>query len=297
MDASRRRFLQLGAATAAGAVLGGHAGARDSSDADARWGREGLGLLYDATRCIGCMTCMVACKEANHLPPDPAGRERLWDNPRDLSARSKTVIKFARTEEGHRAFLKVQCMHCVHPACTSVCMLAALHKDEHGVVAYDPSRCIGCRYCQVACPFDVPRFEWDTPAPKIVKCELCRHRPGFPEQSGPACAEVCPRHAIRFGRREDLLAEARRRIRAEPGRYVGHIYGEHEGGGTQVLILSAVPFEETCLPRLGDEPAPALAEAVQHGVYRGFLAPVALYAVLAGILWRNRRRGPEGDEG
>jgi len=283
MKPDRRTFLKGVAAGAASVAIPRAAAAKEARKVN--W--NGLGMLYDATKCIGCMTCMVACKKANNLPPDPSSPEELWDNPLDLSSKTKTVIR--RSSGTNPTWLKVQCMHCVEPACVSVCMIQAFHKTKDGVVAWDSTRCVGCRYCQVACPFDVPKFEWNSAVPRIVKCELCRHREGFPDTAGPACCEVCPRHAVIFGRRQDLLAEAHRRIAAEPGRYVDHIYGEHEAGGTQVLCLSAVRFEETSLPRLSDQPAAGLSESIQHGLYKGFIAPVALYGVLAGVMWRNRR--------
>jgi NAD-dependent dihydropyrimidine dehydrogenase PreA subunit len=178
-------------------------------------------------------------------------------------------------------------MHCVDPACASACMLGALKKREFGIVTYDPDLCVGCRYCEIACPFNVPKFEWMARAPKIVKCELCKERLAAGKE--PACTDVCPRHAVVFGKRSDLLAEAHRRLAAEPDRYVPKVYGETDGGGTQVLYLSHVPFEKLGLPTLGDEPAPQLARTIQHGVYRDFIAPVALYAALGMAMVRNRR--------
>jgi len=246
--------------------------------------RNGLSLLFDATRCIGCQSCMAACQWANRLPPDRPAENAPYHSPQSLSARAKTLV--VRTSVDPPRFYKLQCMHCLEPACTSVCILGALHKQADGVVAYDPDLCIGCRYCQIACPFNVPRFEWDDPTPRIVKCELCRDRH---DGEGPACCEVCPRRATLCGPREELLAEAKRRIAEQPGRYVDHVYGEHEAGGTQVLVLSDLRFEETSLPQLSSEPAARLSETVQHGIYKGFVAPVALYGALAAVLWRNRR--------
>jgi Fe-S-cluster-containing dehydrogenase component len=179
-------------------------------------------------------------------------------------------------------------MHCVDPACAAACMLGALQKREFGIVTYDPDLCIGCRYCEVACPFNVPKFEWTKAAPKIVKCELCAHR--LKAGREPACTEVCPRGAVIFGKRSDLLVEAKRRIAAAPGRYVAQVYGETEGGGTQVLYLSHVPFDTLGLPALGDAPAPAKARSVQRSVYHNFIAPLVLYGVLGAVTWRNRRR-------
>jgi Fe-S-cluster-containing dehydrogenase component len=285
-----RRTLLRGLVTAGAATVGGGATA---ARAAVRAAPDAVGLLYDSTQCIGCKACVEACRAANGLEPDTSGYgTALYQAPLDLSARAKNVIKVYR--EGEKsAFMKAQCMHCLDPACTSACMLGALAKREKGIVSYDASLCIGCRYCQMACPFNVPKFEWAKVAPKIVKCELCRHR--LAEGKLPACVEVCPRGAVIYGTRADLLAEAKRRIAAHPDRYVPKVYGETDGGGTQCLYLAAVPFQKLGLPDLGTEPVPAVAHAVQHGIYRGFVAPVALYAALAAVLVRNRKRA-QGEE-
>jgi Fe-S-cluster-containing dehydrogenase component len=230
---------------------------------------------------------MVACNEANGLPADTAeSPAALYHKPVDLSARAKTVIKLYSEGSTH-SYVKAQCMHCIDPACASACMLGALKKREFGIVTDDPDLCVGCRYCEVGCPFGVPKCEWAKAAPKIVKCELCKER--LAEGKEPACTDVCPRHAVIFGKRAELLKEAKRRLAENPGRYVPKVYGETDGGGTQVLYLSHVPFEKLGLPTLGDEPAPQLARSIQHGVYRGFAAPVALYVALGLVMVRNRR--------
>jgi Fe-S-cluster-containing dehydrogenase component len=272
-------------------VAAGAAAACVPEAADARVERkpspEDLGLLVDAVRCVGCRACVTSCREANGKAADVQLVDgAAYDAPVDLNARTLTVVK--RWDDGHDAgFVKAQCMHCAHPACASVCMLGALHKGAQGVVEYDAAKCVGCRYCQVACPFNVPKFEWASAVPRIVKCELCRHRRA--EGKGAACAEVCPRDAVTYGRRGELLAEARRRLEARPEAYQPRIYGETDGGGTNVLYLSPVAFETLGLPALGTEPAPALSETIQHGIYQGFVAPVALLGALSLVTWRNRK--------
>jgi Fe-S-cluster-containing dehydrogenase component len=285
MTVDRRTALKalagVGAAAAAGSAVSVEARERRTAPPDA------IGMLYDATLCIGCKTCVVACKEANGLPPD-WDRDRLYDAPKDLSAVTKNIIKLYH--EGDKlSYVKRQCMHCIDPGCVGACMIGALQKREHGVVTWDGDRCIGCRYCQIACPFEVPKFEWNTPIPHIVKCELCKNRPGKPFQ--PACCDVCPRGAVIAGKYPDLLAEAHRRLAENPGRYEPKVYGEHDGGGTQVLYLSkaGIPFGSLGLPDLGEKPVPETAQKIQHGVYQGFIAPAVLYVILSAVIWRNRK--------
>jgi len=252
---------------------------------------DAVGLLYDATLCIGCKACVVACREANGLEPDRGASGGLYQMPVDLNERTKNVIKLYE-EGGERSFMKMQCMHCLDPACANACMLGAFKKREYGIVTYDVDLCIGCRYCQVACPYGVPKFEWSKALPRMVKCELCSHR--IAEGKIPACAEVCPRAAVIYGRRADLLREAKERLARSPDRYVPKVFGETDGGGTQVLYLSHVPFEKLGLPALGETSTPTLQRTIQHGIYKGFAAPVALYGVLGAVMFRNRRAAVAG---
>ncbi|HTM23774.1 MAG TPA: hydrogenase 2 operon protein HybA [Vicinamibacterales bacterium] len=249
---------------------------------------DAVGLLYDTTKCIGCKACVVACREANGLEPDTSWSGGLYQAPLDLNEKTKTVIKLYDDGE-HRSFVKAQCMHCIDPACASACMLGAFKKREFGIVTYDVNYCIGCRYCEVACPYGVPKFQWSKAAPKMVKCELCNHR--LAQGKVPACAEVCPRQAVIFGKRDELLAEAKRRIAENPGKYVQKVYGETDGGGTQCLYVSHVPFEQIGLPALSEQSTPTLQRTIQHSIYRGFAAPVALYGLLGMVMLRNRKSG------
>jgi|SRR6266511_2385225 len=292
-EISRRSVLKIvGAAGAAAAAV------TAPGQADALLGRkpdaEDLGLLVDVVRCVGCRACVTKCKEANGKPADvKLAAGAAYDAPVDLNAQTLTVIRRWAGEK-EAGFMKAQCMHCVHPACASVCMLKALHKGEHGVVEYDVEKCVGCRYCQIACPYNVPKFEWAKAAPRIVKCELCRHR--YKDGKGPACAEVCPRDAVTFGKRGELLAEARQRMAQRPDAYQPRIFGETDGGGTNVLYLSPVAFQTIGLPVLGTDPAPALSETIQHGIYQGFAAPLALLGALSFVTWKNGRTPPSKEE-
>jgi Fe-S-cluster-containing dehydrogenase component len=248
---------------------------------------EAVGMLYDTTKCIGCKACVSACAQANGLEPDTERADGLYQAPLTLNSKTKNIIKLYRTG-GEQSFMKAQCMHCIDPACVGACMMHALKKDEKGIVYWTGESCVGCRYCQVACPYGVPKFEWTSYNPKIVKCEMCRHR--FADGKGPACCEVCPAGAVVYGKREELLEEAHRRLKASPERYVQKVYGEHDGGGTNVLYLAHVDFEKLGLPNLGVRPVPETVRNVQGTVYYGFAAPVALYGLLSLIIRRNQRK-------
>lgn len=284
MRISRRTAFRIAAAGAAAAV----AGSTTASAAVPLAPPDAVGLLYDTTRCIGCKACMVACREANGLEPDTGWSGGLYQAPLDLNEKTKTVIKLY-DDGSQRSYFKAQCMHCIDPACANACMLGAFKKREYGIVTYDVNFCVGCRYCEIACPFGVPKFEWSKAAPRMVKCELCSHRLAKGQQ--PACTEVCPRQAVIFGRREDLLREARGRLAARPDVYIQKIYGETDGCGTQCLYISHVPFEKVGLPALGDQSTPSFQRTLQHSIYRGFAAPVALYGLLGAVMWRNRKAG------
>ncbi len=303
MEISRRSLLKGAAAAGATVALTGRAEAAHEK----KERPDAVGMLYDSTLCIGCRACVTKCKEANKLPADRS-QGAIYDAPADLSSTTKNIIKVANVGD-KSAFMKQQCMHCVDPSCVSVCMMGALHKEGEGkrnfegekkgsgIVCYDKGTCVGCRYCQIACAYVVPKFEWNEAFPLIVKCELCRHR-ADPKKEGPlavanpACCEVCPREAVVYGRREDLLAEAKRRIAADPKRYSGKVYGEKDGGGTQVLYLAAagITFENLGLPKLGEESSASFSEGVSHAPYLHGITPIALYAAAAFVIRRNKRK-------
>jgi Fe-S-cluster-containing dehydrogenase component len=288
---SRRTFLQgTLAAGVAAAAAPAPAAALDRRPLPA----DAVGLLYDSTRCVGCRACVTKCKEANGLPPDTRFVDGVaYDAPIDLNATTKNIIRLARDGDRH-AFVKGGCMHCADPACVNACMVSAMTKGPKGVVRYDPSLCVGDRYCQIACPFNVPKYEWSNPlTPKISKCELCRHRP-----EGPACAQVCPRDAIVTGPVTALAAEAHRRQQESPRRYHAAVYGEREAGGTQVLVLAPadMPPAKLGLPELGPDAGPALSRSVMHGIYQGAIAPVVLYAAFVGAILRGLKQAAQGKE-
>lgn len=205
--------------------------------------------LVDVTRCIGCRACMRACKTANGLPNDTdlsAGFPQTWDT-QELRFDQWTVVnpETGCNDEGLEVTrnVKRQCMQCLEPTCVSVCPVGAMTKSELGPILYSADRCIGCRYCIMACPFDIPKFEWLGGMFSVIgKCQMCAHT-RLAEGQLPACVEACPTGALKFGRRDTLLFEARSRIKSRPERYINHIYGEKEAGGTAWLYLSDVPFE------------------------------------------------------
>jgi Fe-S-cluster-containing dehydrogenase component len=307
MSATDRRTLLKGMALAGGAAAAGAVPAAAYERKQASPGA--LSLLYDTTLCVGCQACVFACNRSNELEGD-LGTGGLHLAPTDLSGQTKNVIKVYQ-EGDRRSYVKSQCMQCLDPACAAACMLGALEKDPvTGVVGWDGSLCVGCRYCQMACPFNVAKFQFDKAAPKIVKCEYCRHRvqgaqletgpdgiSRYPKGHGPACAETCPRGAVIYGKRDELLGLAKQRIADAPGKYYqDRVYGERDAGGTQSLYLSHVPFAKLGLPELGDESVPAQAIDLQHTLYKGFIGPVALYAILAGVMLRNRRKEAAEEE-
>lgn len=290
MTVNRRDLFRIGAASAATAAVS----ALPAAAAEKKTAPENaLGLLYDTTVCIGCKACVSACTAANGLKPNTELSGGIWQMPIDLDSQTKNIILLHRSEDGsEQSFMKKQCMHCVDPACASGCPFKALHKDEYGIVEWDGSRCIGCRICEISCPFDVPRFEWTEFNPRIIKCELCRHR--LPEGKQPACTEVCPVNAVIFGTREELLREAHRRIEANPGKYYqDRVYGEQDLGGTQVVYLSHVPFAKLGLPEVGTESRAHYGEKVHGVIYKGMVIPAVVYAGLAFIM---RRRFKVHDE-
>jgi Fe-S-cluster-containing dehydrogenase component len=295
---SRRDFLKAIAASA-GIVAGSAASA--CANEGVHINNEDLGMLYDATKCVGCKACMAACKRVNSdygslsYEKAPFDKDGLWDAPTDLSGSTRTLIKLFKESDKQWSYVKYSCMHCQKPSCVSVCPVSAMTKDKAtGIVDYNKNTCIGCRYCQVACPYNIPKFQWEKAIPQIVKCDLCKNT-NLRDKGISACAETCPAGAIRFGKRKDLLEEAHTRLRDNPDRYIAHIYGEHEGGGTNHLYLAAMPFSKLGLPEIQPEAPAEFSEKIQHTIYKGFIAPVALYSTLCFIAVKNMKKHNEGD--
>ncbi len=276
---------------------------------------EGMGILYDATVCIGCKACMTVCKEYNHLPPDHHNPNNVWDDPADLSSKTYNIVKLYTNGTGEAkdqelngySFVRRFCMHCVDPSCTSACPVGAMHKDpQTGAVLYNKDVCIGCRYCQLACPFEVPKFEWDQAFPRIRKCQLCSHL--IAKGGYPACCEFCPSGASIYGNVLDLLKEAKRRLSLTTGQmaeyplrrvdstdqtlrkvtpYNNYIYGARDGGGTQVIMLANVPFNKLGLPQLPAESTASRSETLYHTLYKGMIFPYVLLGAVFYSVYKN----------
>lgn len=246
------------------------------------------GMLVDIARCIGCRACQVACKRWNNNEGENTSLSQEWTNPPNLSAKTWTLIKFVETgsdQDFKWHFISKRCFHCLEPACVAACPVGALLKTVEGPVLYDQDKCIGCRYCMIACPFHIPKFQWNEPRPLIRKCTFCADR--IIEGLEPACIQACPTNALEFGEREELIAMAKSRISSNP-KYVKQIYGEHEVGGTSTLFVSDTPFEnlgfDTNLVKI---PIPSYTasslEMVPYVIAGGAI-------ILAGLSWYTKRR-------
>lgn len=318
MKIKRRDFLKGAAGSMALLAL-------DRQDAQARTVQalppEALGILYDSTLCVGCNACMTACKKANNMPPDFTDGQDIWDQPIDLSPNTLNVIKKFTNGTGEtkdaeingHAFIKRQCLHCIDPSCVTACPVSALTKDKNtGIVSYNKNNCIGCRYCQVACPYNIPKFDFNRVYPEIVKCQLCDHL--IAEGKYPACCSVCPTGASLFGRVSDLIVETRRRQQMVPGEmydfpvtsidsdtthkyaapeYVPHVYGKEELGGTQVMYMSAVGFDKFGLPAYPKESFVSMSSGIQYAIYKGMVYPLV---VLAGLVFMVKKNKQQEDE-
>jgi Fe-S-cluster-containing dehydrogenase component len=250
---------------------------------------------------VGCRACEQACNEVNvDLPIRPASffeDTSVFERRRRMDADAFTVVNRYRPGPGAPVYVKYQCMHCLQPACVSACLVSALTRDATGAVVYNEDKCIGCRYCMAACPFQVPAYEYTSVlTPRVRKCTFCFNT-RLAQGAIPACVAACPMRVMSFGLRDEVIALGRERIRKNPDNYEAHIYGEHEAGGTAWMYLTPVPFEELDLPRLGYHPLPGYTEPIQHALFKWFLPPLGLFAALAGAMWYNKRKGKQtGDD-
>jgi len=294
--ATRRDFLRTACLAAATASVTDVALGASSKIPSA----DRMGVLCDLTACVGCRSCEAACKKDHGLPTDSNSLATDRSYPperRRPSPESLTVVNEYKSlnDESRPTYVKVQCMHCDYPACESACIVGAISKRESGPVVWDGDKCIGCRYCMVACPFQIPSFQYDTALkPDIVKCDFCVHRTSAGRV--PACVEICPVEALTYGRRSALIEVARRKIENYPDRYRNHIYGEFEAGGTSWLYLANADFKEFQFPDLKRDPMPGTTESIQHGIFAYFVPPLSLYSLLGGLMWITKKRKEAEEE-
>lgn len=295
---NRRTFLKT--AAVATATLTGLPSKKLNAKPKNILSEDRMGVLVDTTVCVGCRNCEWACKNAHDIP---AGKLKDYEDKSVMKEMRRPDIDALTVVNQYDNVknpalpidVKVQCMHCDHPACVSACIVGAFTKQENGSVIWDTDKCIGCRYCMVACPFQVPAFEYDKAInPHIKKCDFCFERTKVGKL--PACVEICPVEAITYGSRNELVQVARERIKNYPERYKNHIYGENEVGGTSWMYLSGVDYAEIGFPKLSNNAAPGVSESIQHGIFAYFVPPISLYALLGGIMWITKRKQSKESE-
>lgn len=299
----RRKFLSLlsagGLAVAASTLAPGSGNAKPVGDFSGH--PDAVGVLHDSVRCIGCRKCEAGCQKANNLPmPDkfknpqkPFDDLSVLEEKRRTHFQQYTVVNKYEAGGGKVFFRKNQCNHCQEPACASACFVKAFVKSKEGPVVYKPNLCVGCRYCMIACPFYVPTYDYDSVInPLVYKCTMCSDT-RLAKNLLPGCVEACPKDALTFGKRSDLLRIAKKRVLDNPGLYNEHVYGETEMGGTNWLYVGPVAHEELDLPVLGKTSAPELTS--------GALGSVAMVAgiwpvLLGGAYFISKRREKQAEE-
>jgi len=235
-------------------------------------------ILTDVTRCVGCLECVAACKREFGLAYDVP---RVWQNNDGLSAENWTAV----LQKPDQRYVRKQCRHCLEPACASACPVGALRQTKEGAVVYDSTKCLGCRYCMMACPYAIPRYDWDRTVPYVRKCVMCHDRLTTGRQ--PACTEACPYEATEFGDRDELLTKAHQRIQAAPTRYLDHVWGEHEFGGTSVLYISDIDLGFLAYQPNMKTSLPHTTEAAMKSVPVAF---VGMGGAMLGLHWIIKRR-------
>ena len=284
MTINRRNFFKSLGVAAATLTVGRSIAASPSGDSKT----EFQAILYDSTRCFGCRACEQACAEAHNLPvPDDDLVAGVIRTPNE---KQRSAINIYNTSIGE-ANIRKSCMHCNEPACAAACLTQAMYKTKEGPVIWRGDKCMGCRYCMVSCPFEVPKFDYNSANPIIQKCDLCYDR--IIKGEIPACVEICG-EALTFGTRRELIAEARKRIAESPEGYYPRIYGEDVAGGTGFLILSPVPFEELGLKtNLQKSSYPALTKGFLYSVPSIF---VLLPPLLLGIYEATKKHQSKTEE-
>lgn len=300
MALDRRGFIKsLTVVGMGGAGLNVRAASGDGQSVDRPL--ETFGVLVDIPNCIGCRKCEFACEQAAGFPVPSI---EAYDDKSVFAAHRRpephsytTVNRFPIPADAAKpVYVKANCLHCLEPACVSACLVGALRKTQSGAVVYDAWKCMGCRYCMIACTFGIPTYEYENAlTPQVRKCDFCAEK-RLKNGGVPACVKICPNDALIFGRRGELLKLAHEKIRDHPESYVDHVYGEFEAGGTNWLYLSSVPFEKLDFLSLGSVAPSRLTETIQHGVFKHWMPPLALYGLLGIVMWLARRTEQEADE-
>ncbi len=274
----RRDFLKAAGAIGAGLACPSAARAKETDPGASQ--TEFIGVLVDTSRCIGCRSCEIACAEAHGFEPPDVENDNAFETVRTTTETSHTVVNRFETDEGE-VFVKKQCMHCWQPSCAAACLTNAMYKTTEGPVIWRNGKCMGCRFCMVACPFDIPKFEYEGWNPSMQKCDMCWDR--LEQGERPACVAACPTDALQFGTKRDLVEIARTRIYNNPDNYVHKIYGEHEVGGTGWLYLASVPFDQLGFRTdLGTTPYPEYTKEFLYAVPVIFFGvPALLYGLSA----------------
>lgn len=287
MNLNRRNFLGVMGATGLAISFGKNSFALGKSENPV----EFFGILYDSAKCAGCRTCEFECAAAHGLPEPQSDVEPI----RSTTEKCNTVVNTFQTSKGE-VYIKRQCMHCCEPACCAACLTEAMHKNKTGPVTWDGAKCMGCRYCMVSCPFDGPKFEYHSANPKIQKCDMCYEKQLKGEK--PTCVANCPNDALMFGTRRALVKEAQKRIVENPEKYVDHIYGEHEAGGTGWLYLSPVPFSELGMNTTVQQSSyPALTKGFLYSVPSVFvLLPTLLLGVYQATKNNQQNQEPNDEQ-
>jgi len=297
MGIKRRDFFKIMSTATASAALVSTSPKAHAVEDFSGWPNR-YAVLTDTTKCVGCLSCEEACNAANNLPEPEIPFADLdlaeIEEKRRPEANAYTVVnRYPNPKNPEEPIhVKIQCMHCNEPACASACLVNALKKTPEGAVVYNEDLCIGCRYCMAACPFYMPAYDYSSPLrPKVTKCILCYQK--ITNGEVPACVADCPMEANIFGKRKELIKIARNRIQKEPDKYIDHIFGEYEAGGTSWLYISSVPFEQLGFQTdVGTRPYPEYT--------RGFLSmvPAVLVlwpALLGGFYAFTKRRDEIGE--
>ena len=248
--------------------------------------------LCDLSKCTGCRACQLACKQWNGLPAKQTFNTGTYQNPPDLQPNTWNIIRFQEISDGNGGvdwlFRHDACMHCTDAACVKVCPSGALYHTKYGTVGLDDSKCIGCKECVSACPFEVPRYDPETD--KILKCDMCYSR--IDNDMEPACVKACPTGALQFGDKNEMLKVAYERAGELGGD--ASVYGDKFVGGTHMVYV--LPEKAAVYDRLPGKPRVPLSVIA----WKDWLKPLSLLAaggVIAGSFLHYITHGPKDTSG